>query len=196
LAERRKLMSIFRRERVWEEWIGCTFTPDGRSFHVALRHWGCGARFVVRNQETGHSVATEEVDPGLWLLHHWEGLWEKGMKFLHKVMEEQAERQEALSGPAKKWRDAHPALSEYLETDEWENGDARSTSTLLLFCDGGGFKACLNDRDANRSLWVTGVSFLDVLEALEGLLASGGGEWRANGPFKGKGRGRGKGKGA
>jgi len=187
-------MSLFRRERVWEEWIGCRFTPDCRCFYVCLRHWHGGARFVVRNQDTGHSVAMQEVPPDLWLLHHWAGLWERGMKFLHKVMEEQQERQEALSAPAKKWRDAHPALSEYLETDEWENGETRATSTLLLFVDAGGFKACLNDRDANRSLWVTGVSFLDVLEALEGLLASGGGEWRHNGPYKGKGRARGKGK--
>jgi len=73
-----------------------------------------------------------------------------------------------------------PALWEYLTLHRWEDGRDRRTSTLLLFVDQGSVKVCLNDRDAEASLWVAGRGLEEVLEALETTLRSGSGEWRPN----------------
>lgn len=71
-----------------------------------------------------------------------------------------------------------PALMEYLTLTAWDDAKPRKTATLLLFVEEGQWKGCLNDRDAGRSLWVTGGSVEGVVATLEARLASGGGEWR------------------
>lgn len=71
-----------------------------------------------------------------------------------------------------------PALMEYLTSATWPEGDARETSTLLVFVEEGRFKGVLNDREQARSLWASSPSLAGLLEALEGMLASGSAEWR------------------
>lgn len=80
-----------------------------------------------------------------------------------------------------------PALWEYLTCDRWEDGKPRQVSTLLVFCEDGVWKACLNDRAAARSLWVV----LDVpsgaWDAVERTLTGERPDWRPN---RSQGRGK------
>lgn len=82
---------------------------------------------------------------------------------------------------------ACPALWEYLTLSRWEDGATRRTATLLVMVDEGTLKACLNDRDAERSLWVTGGTFQGLLAAIEERLKEGTGEWRKNQAWNGRG---------
>lgn len=75
----------------------------------------------------------------------------------------------------KRW----PALTEYMSTTTWPDGTARQTSTLLLIVEEDVAKICLNDRDADRSCWMAGTSFLALLDGLEAALAKDMVEWRA-----------------
>jgi hypothetical protein len=90
-------------------------------------------------------------------------------------------------GPDSLGRDDLPAVMEYLFLDHWEDGASRETSTLLVFVEDGRVKACLNDRQEERSLWVSSTSFLGALAALEDALRSGGADWRRSFRSKKKG---------
>lgn len=81
----------------------------------------------------------------------------------------------------------YPALWEYLSVSAFEGGEVRQTSTLLLFTEDGLVKACLKDRELERTAWMSASSLSGVLsllnEALEGDVA----EWRVHRlPAKGK----------
>ncbi len=73
-----------------------------------------------------------------------------------------------------------PSLFEHLSDTTFDDGSERETSTVLLFVDGGQWKACLHDRQEGLSLWVSGATYGDVMSALEADLAAGGGSWRSD----------------
>lgn len=74
----------------------------------------------------------------------------------------------------------YPAVWEYLTCTRFPDGSPRATSTLLVFVEDGAVKACISDRSQEPwcSLWVSGDGLDAVLEALEGHLQEGTGEWR------------------
>lgn len=80
-----------------------------------------------------------------------------------------------------------PLLYEHLTSTQWEDGKNRETSTVLLFAEGGVFKACLNDRAEGRVVFLADQSFLGVLDALEAGLRVGPLDWRQR---QGKGQRR------
>jgi hypothetical protein len=86
-------------------------------------------------------------------------------------------------------RSRMPLLVAHLEDAKWDDGSRRETSTLMLLVEDGWLKACLNDRALGCSLWVTGDSLAAVLDALEGHLEAGDGEWRIRKPFGATGGG-------
>lgn len=73
-----------------------------------------------------------------------------------------------------------PAIWEYLTCEQWEDGTPRQTATVTVFWEDSRVKLCLNDRFAGRSLWVSGESLIAALDALEGQLEAGTGDWRRN----------------
>lgn len=75
-----------------------------------------------------------------------------------------------------------PVLVEYLSCEQWDDGTARQSSTLLLFIEEGCFKLCLNDRAASRKAWVSGRTAEEAFSTLESALAAGGVEWRQDKP--------------
>jgi hypothetical protein len=79
---------------------------------------------------------------------------------------------------------ARPALSAMLCDETYADGGARKTATLLLFTDGGAFKACLRDRDADETAWVSGEGLEGILDALEAGLQGGRLDWRKEGKRK------------
>jgi len=72
-----------------------------------------------------------------------------------------------------------PLVWEYFTSVSYEDGSARQTSTLMLFAESGTVKVCLNDRDADQSLWAAGLTPEAALTSLEGMLGSGAADWRA-----------------
>jgi len=76
----------------------------------------------------------------------------------------------------------YPAIWEYLTLTRWDDGRARETSTILFLVEEGTWKACLNDRAGERSLWTSGTSPEGCLRALNDHLVEGDGEWRKRPP--------------
>lgn len=74
--------------------------------------------------------------------------------------------------------DCHPNLSEMLTAQQYADNAPRTTSTLLIFCENGVLRGCLNDRDNNRSAFFTAETIGDLFQVVETQLASGRVEWR------------------
>lgn len=79
----------------------------------------------------------------------------------------------------------YPNLIEYLTVTEFEDGSSRERSVLSVFVEDGRVKVCLNDKELERSGYVSGDTLTGVLVALEKALATEGLEWR---PWGGKKR--------
>jgi len=92
----------------------------------------------------------------------------------------------ACADPA--WQERWPALCSHLFDLKYEDGAPRQTSTLMLLAEQGVAKACLNDREAERSAWVSGRSFTEALDALEAGLVEDRLDWRARPPGRGPGK--------
>lgn len=73
----------------------------------------------------------------------------------------------------------YPTLWEYLTAFKWDDGKPRQTSTLLIFVDSGVLKICINDRDNNRSAFVSKGTVEETLMAMESALLEESIEWRA-----------------
>jgi len=74
--------------------------------------------------------------------------------------------------------DCHPNLSEMLTAIQYADNAPRTTSTLLVFCENGILRGCLNDRDNNRSAFFTAQTVGDLFQTIEDALASGRADWR------------------
>jgi hypothetical protein len=110
------------------------------------------------------------------------------MKFIKRPLPQSAgEVQEALvrDGPVVR---RFPALLEFLTATSWAPGEPRRPGTLTLFTDDGQWKASLNDKDGDRTAFVTGDSPEGVLVALEKGLQEDSLSWRSWGNTKGKKR--------
>lgn len=79
--------------------------------------------------------------------------------------------------PLPEWR-PWPTLWAYLTDEEYSDGSPRERSTLTFFIEDGQPKACLSDRQEDRTLWVSASSLQDLIVRLEALLATGKAEWR------------------
>ena len=78
------------------------------------------------------------------------------------------------------WLKNYTMLSEMLTCEKYDDGSKRKTSTITAFVDQGAFKVCLNDRDMEQSLYRSGRSFGEALDALELALIEGkDDDWRS-----------------
>jgi hypothetical protein len=108
----------------------------------------------------------------------FEDLWRrKLMKWLKKALP-------SLNGKGARKEAACPWLAERcpalheLMTITMDEGKPRVTTTISLFTEGTAWKCRVQDRQTENVLFLTGESFLGVLDALEGVLQSGAGDWR------------------
>lgn len=72
----------------------------------------------------------------------------------------------------------YPTLAEYMTCTVYDDNKYRRTATLLLFVDDGVLRLCLNDRDTNRSAFVTAGTMEEALSAMEMGLLDGSLDWR------------------
>jgi len=74
-----------------------------------------------------------------------------------------------------------PALFEYLTVGEMDGGETRQTSTVTIFTEGGMWKACLNERDSEATLFASGENLEACLDNLEERLKAPHVDWRRKG---------------
>lgn len=86
----------------------------------------------------------------------------------------------ASPGLSKELTARFSALIEFLTVVEWSAGVPRQPGTVLLFCDGGLWKLWVNDKDSDRSAFVTGPDVLSLLESVERGLREDTLDWRAS----------------
>lgn len=83
---------------------------------------------------------------------------------------------------------AFPALLEFLTLSTWEDGSPRKPGTLLIFLDGGTWKACLKDKNGPRVCFVSCPDLDGLLLAVEQGLIDDSLDWRpdrkASGPAR------------
>lgn len=71
-------------------------------------------------------------------------------------------------------------LCEWLSAVKWEDGTSRSTGTVMLFAEDGRWKAWLHDRDGSLGCFVSAATLEELLPALDKVVGSAGGDWRAD----------------
>jgi len=128
-------------------------------------------------------------------------LWAKNTRFetsrksIIKVNQEEKEIEKMLkrplpgerTGPVEAafndadFKASYPSITDHLTELRYGDGAPRVTSTLLLFCDQGVLRVCLNDRDNNRSVFFTSESIEGALLSMENALATNTVEWRSRG---------------
>jgi len=102
------------------------------------------------------------------------------MSFVTRKVTVDGAREAAIPASLRLWSSEFPALFEYLAADKYPDGAGRERAMICLFIEGGAVKGVLQDRDNDRSLWVTGGAVTAVLEALEAKAADPACEdWRA-----------------
>jgi len=72
----------------------------------------------------------------------------------------------------------YPTLNEMLTATQYGDNQPRQTSTVLIFCENGVLRLCLNDRDNSRSAFFTAETISDVFHAVEDALAANRVDWR------------------
>ncbi len=82
---------------------------------------------------------------------------------------------------------SYPLVVKFLTLTVYGNGERRVPGSITMFVDGGLLKACLNDKDADLSAFVSGGGLAGLLDAMERGLGEDRLDWRA--PRKSK-RGR------
>lgn len=75
--------------------------------------------------------------------------------------------------------DIYPDLREFLTCPKWADGSSRALGSLTVFCDDGRLKACVNDKECNRVLFVSAESLEGLLEAIDSQIGNDGADWRA-----------------
>lgn len=71
-----------------------------------------------------------------------------------------------------------PTLLEFLSLSSWPNGEERTTGTMTISCYQGRCSICLNDRDQERSQFVSADTLKDAFKAAEKIADGSGGGWR------------------
>lgn len=78
------------------------------------------------------------------------------------------------------WSKSLATLAEFLSPGQFADGTSREGGTLLLFQDGNMWKACLHDRTAGASGFVSASTPEGLLKACDAALAGNSVDWRAD----------------
>lgn len=75
-----------------------------------------------------------------------------------------------------------PTFCEFLAREAWPDGEPRERGTILLVFQDSRWRAWVNDKDTQRSAWVSAESIQGVLEAVEKGLLNDSLGWRQDRP--------------
>lgn len=170
---------------LWDELLRTGALEDGGFYRVTILH-GVGCfKLVAWSEDRPDWVFCSQHQTSNW--HFLQSHTKEAIvaSFLRKATEDAEMVRLDSDARDLAFRARYPALSEWLSAQQYPDGAARETSTLLVFIEGGTYKGCVNDRDNARGLWAACGSFEGLLETLEGHLQAGTGEWRQSGPRQG-----------
>jgi len=86
--------------------------------------------------------------------------------------------EKTISANDEQFAKKYPALAEFLSLDDWGEDQVRERGTFTVFYAEGLFKASLNDKDGERSAYVSKSTFAGILDALEKGLVKDDHDWR------------------
>jgi len=84
------------------------------------------------------------------------------------------------------WKDL-VNLIDFMSSSTWPDGTSRATGTVMLFREGGAWKAWLHDRDALHGCFLSAPTLVELLERCDECVGEGSGDWRPDGKKRGKG---------
>jgi hypothetical protein len=76
------------------------------------------------------------------------------------------------------WSKWWPNVVEFLCRSRWEDGASRETGTLMIFCEGGAWKAWLHDRDLEEGAFLSAQTPEELLQLCDEGIGSGKLDWR------------------
>lgn len=177
----RHLVSCWIESEFWgspnEDWPGT---------HVSLevdRRSGLSRVRVYDNRETWCVIPCQHRSK--WTMTNVE-VWIEMGKFVSRAAKARDASQGASHEATVAFQAEFPATWEFLTLEEHDDGAKRERGLVLLLWENGVFKACMQDRDQQRSLWVSGRSPLLALCALEDALSDPTADWRDMGGQKAK----------
>lgn len=72
----------------------------------------------------------------------------------------------------------YPCLADHLTSSQYDDRSPRQTSTILVFCDNGVLRICVNDRDNNRSVFFTSETVEGAFLAAENAISTNTADWK------------------
>lgn len=132
----------------------------------------CGLCYAVRRCRTGRPGQGHRATPY--------PLLEESAMLSNRRRDGSRAKGQVAAASDEALREWAPDLTDFLTSEAWpDDQGTRVTGTVLIFCEDGAWKACLNDRDAGLRSFVTARTALGLLEAVEARLSDpGGSEWR------------------
>jgi len=140
--------------------------PDGES------------RFRLVGQVSASFARKHYLDGGEGFMMDWMNQFREGI----------VQSSKGVAAVDEKFAKSYPRLFDLLTVTTWGEGEVRTPSSLLLFCEDGAFKMCITERDLGYTLWSTGQTFLEALQTLEKRLNAPTVEWRKQRQLPGKGK--------
>lgn len=147
-------------------WMGDHLYADGTP--ITYWHWGCARRCAGCYSAKTQGGRCPRRAPVRKKPRPYSSPWEDAMK-----RPDAAEPVVGARGLVKDKHvmDGYPHLVQFLSDDRWDDGGTRTPGSLTLFIEEGIWKACLNDRDAQASLYVSGDTTSACMKSLESRLA-------------------------
>lgn len=78
----------------------------------------------------------------------------------------------------KDFQQSYPTLHEYLTQTQWADRSPRITATMTMYYDGCSMVVAINDRDNERSAFVSAKDFTSLMDAIERGLSEDTLEWK------------------
>lgn len=150
-----------------------------------------GARIVIVVYHHWTKVAVASWAMSAWEYASLDAESEESVmsKFLKNVnAAPKVDKDSPTAATDKDFAKTHPALVEFMTLRRNDDGTPRQTSSLLIFCEDGVWKACLSERERELTLWAAGDTLAELLEAMEATLQSPAPQWRTKSGKRTKGK--------
>jgi len=174
---------------VYEDWVGGVWVRGWE------RSFGEYTYLVYVKVFTGSTLCTRTILSEWWSSQMGDKKNASHSCFVQKALATQAAGAGGSAASDADLAATCPALHEFLTLSRLPDGKARQTATLSLFVEGSLWKAVLNERENNLTLWATAESLQGLWAELELRLTAEVVDWRPGRRQEGYGFSRGVDKG-
>lgn len=158
--------------RVFEDWF------DG--VRVVGYEWALGdiVYLLYLRGYRGNVLATIHYPKEWWDSLSHPAKMEKHSSYVQKALGSRSAAGKGAAASDASLDASCPALHEFLTLCQLPDGTVRCPSTLLLFTEGGLWKACLHERESGLNLWATAEDLQTLWAELEARLTAPMVDWR------------------